>query len=255
MRLGRLPHDPAAVAAAPSLAGHRYAAMAPPATLDRSGIPFRPQLRHNDVWPDCVAVGLLNGMLAVEALNTGGDLNIAPDVEVPFYAACAGCEPTPAAIAATDGLVVLDALRHQAVHGFDIGGVNRMVADFGTVPLTRAAIAASMATFGCAYLGVDLHQRDMDTIGGVWDAGNSDPGTSVGGHCLLGWSYTGLTSDDTVLLATWGALQPVTWRWMDSRLREAYALLWPQLRRADGTDWDGADLDVLRADLAKWRAA
>ena len=228
--------------------------MAPPPILDRSATPYRPQLRHNDVLPDCAVVGLINGALAVEALNTGGDLAIAPDVEVPFYATCAGCESSMAAIAATDGLVLLDVLRRQAAHGFDIGAVAPLVASFGTLPLTRAAIATAVAKFGFAYLGVDLWQRDVDSVGGLWDVGG-DPGGLVGGHCVVAWSYSGLGDGDVVLLATWGVLQPVTWRWLLTAVREGYALLWPQLRRADGTDWDGVDMPTLRAAMAGWLAA
>ena len=77
MRLSRLPHDPAAVAAAPSLATHHYAVMAPPDRLARSGAAFAPQLRNNDTLPVCTSVGLLNGALGIEALNTDGDLAIA----------------------------------------------------------------------------------------------------------------------------------------------------------------------------------
>ena len=38
------------------------------------------------------------------------------------------------------------------------------------------------------------------------------------------------------------------------RLREAYVLLWPELQRADGTNWAGVDVDRLRADVARWLA-
>ena len=45
-RLGRLPHDSSAVAAAPTL---RYAAEAPPPpTLDRSSVKYQPQMLGND---------------------------------------------------------------------------------------------------------------------------------------------------------------------------------------------------------------
>jgi hypothetical protein len=256
MRLGRLPHDPAAVAAAPSLATHHYAVMAPPDRLARSGVAFAPQLRNNDTLPVCTSVGLLNGALGIEALNTNGDLAIAEGVELPFYAGCVGCAPTATAIAATDGATLLDVLRRQSSRGFDIGAAAPLSADFASIPVTdRACLANSMALLGVGYWGVDLYQRDMDTVGDQpWDDDGSSAGAAVGGHCLVAWDYAGLGDTDTGRLATWGRFQSFTWRWARARLREAYVLLWPELQRADGTNWVGVDVDRLRADVARWLA-
>jgi hypothetical protein len=254
MRLGRLPHDQAAVAAAPSLATHRYAVMAPPARLVRSGVAFAPQLRNNDTLPVCTSVGLLNGALGIEALNTDGGLAIAEGVELPFYAGCVGCTPTAAAIAATDGAALLDVLRRQSTVGFDIGAVAPMSADFAAIPVTdRAGLANGMALLGVGYWGVDLYERDMETPEDQpWDDDGTPAGALVGGHCLVAWDYAGLGETDTGRLATWGRFQPFTWRWARARLREAYVLLWPQFQRADGTSWAGVDVDQLRADVARW---
>lgn len=254
MRLGRLPHDPAAVAAAPSLATHHYAVMAPPDRLDRSLVAFAPQLRNNDTLPICTSAGLLNGALGVEALNTDSELAIAVGVELPFYAGCVGCAPTATAVAATDGAVLLDVLRRQGTLGFDIGAVAPISADFAAISVTdRAGLANSMALLGIGYWGVDLYERDMDTPWDEpWDDDGSPPGALVGGHCLVAWDYTGLGDTDTGRMATWGRFQPFTWRWAQARLCEAYVLMWPQLQRADGTNWAGVDLGRLRADVARW---
>jgi hypothetical protein len=256
MRLGRLPHDPAAVAAAPSLANHHYAVMAPPDQLVRSGVAYAPQLRNNDTLPVCTAAGLLNGALGIEALNTDSGLAIAEGVELAFYAGCVGCPPTAAAIAATDGAALLDVLRRQSTIGFDIGAVAPMSADFAAIPVTdRAGLANSMAVLGVGYWGVDLYERDMETPEDQpWDDDGSPPGALVGGHCLVAWDYAGLGDTDTGRLATWGRFQSFTWRWARARLREAYVLLWPELQRADGTNWAGVDVDRLRADVARWLA-
>ncbi|MFT8551027.1 MAG: hypothetical protein ABF739_08065 [Acetobacter okinawensis] len=68
-----------------------------------------------------------------------------------------------------------------------------------------------------------------------------------GRHCLLGWSYSGLSDSDTVDLLTWGAIQKVTWGWLRSRIMEAHGLVWPQLTQASGLYPTGPDLDALRA--------
>ena len=69
-KLGRLPHDPVALASAPQLAGHPFATTAPRAVVDRREVPFQPGLYDNDTLPDCTAAGLAaarsHGALAVE---------------------------------------------------------------------------------------------------------------------------------------------------------------------------------------------
>ena len=85
MRLGRLPHDPAALASAPSFAAHHFAAVKPPALLDRSHIEFAPGLYRNDDLPDCSAAGLANAAGMVAALN-GYGLAVNPDKVPLFYA-------------------------------------------------------------------------------------------------------------------------------------------------------------------------
>jgi hypothetical protein len=256
MRFGRLPHDVAAVAAAPSIVSHTFAVMAPPPTLLRAYVTYQPQMRQNDTLPDCTVAGLINAALAISALNTGAPLAIADDVEIPFYAAVAGCAPTVAAVAATDGLQVLDVMRRQGVYGFDIGQDAPLTADFASIPVNdRAALANGMALLGCGYWGIDVYERDMQTPPDQpWDDDGTDPGQLVGGHLICAWSYTGLGDTDTGMVATWGRLQPFTWRWAQARLREAYGLFWRQLQRADGTDWNGIDADRLRAENLRWAA-
>ena len=249
-RLGRLPHSPEAVAAAPSL---RYAAEAPPpATLDRSAVDYRPQLLGNDAYPNCTVVALINAALAVEALQTNAALAFNDQSWVPFYASLAGCAPTPEAIAATDGLVLLDVLRRQGTQGFDIGAVAPLTGDFGAVPLDRASLALCMARLGGVYLGIDLYQSDMDAVdeGRGWSAnGMGAVGPLVGGHCVWLWAYEGLQPDDTVQIATWGALQPATWVWVLARAREAYAILYP------GIEGPSVDVAALKAENQRWLSA
>jgi hypothetical protein len=220
--------------------------------LDRSGIAYQPILADNDSLPTCTVAALLNAALAVEALQGAGGLAIKDGCWLPFYAALAGCDPTPAAIAATDGLMLLDVLRRQGTQGFDIGAVAPLTGDFGTVPLDRASLAGCMARLGVVYLGVDLFQVDMDAeaAGRNWDWYGAAPlSSSIGGHCLTMWSYTGLGDGDGVQLATWGQLQVATWAWVESRAREAYGLLLP------GLEGPGVDVAALRAENAKWLSA
>jgi hypothetical protein len=241
MKLGRLPHDPARVASAPSLAAHRFAAAAPPrAVVDRSGIPFSPGLYQNDSLPDCTAAGLANAASAVAWAEQGFQPVIQPALVVDFYAACINRpSATDAELMATDGAVMLDVLTRQATLGFDVGQQVPLVGLFGTLPL--ANIPHAIDRLSHAYLGVTLRERDMD-MAALWDVQDGrDDGAVVGGHCLVAWDYTGLQDGDTVRLVTWGQFQPATWPWLRARVDEAYALTWRQN--------SGVDADTLRAEL------
>ena len=246
MRLGRLPADQARLARAPSLASHRFAAVPPPVRLDRSAIEFQPGLFGNDYLPDCSAAGLANAAGMVAAIN-GYTLAIDAAKVPPFYAACVGCDPTDAAMAATDGAMLLDVLQRQMQSGFDVGEQVPLIGLYGTLPLDRSALASAMAHLGHVYAGVTLHEQDVDSAA-AWDLLDS-AGDVVGGHCVVLVDYAGLGDDDAVRLATWGRWQYATWRGLAARLDEAHALVWRELAAASGADV-GVDADALAADLA-----
>ncbi len=244
-RFGRLPHDPAALAAAPGLLAPRYASVVPLPTLDRRALPFSPRLCQNDALPVCAAAALVNAVLAVGAIG-GFEPVVNEALALPFYAGVAGCAPTEAAIAATDGVTLLAALQRQAQAGFDVGQQVPLRAIAGTIPLTRAAIAHCMLNFAVCYVGVDLYERDME-MPPLWDDDGRDPGALVGGHCLDFWDYLGVADTDTGRAATWGAFQPFTWRWVRARCQEAHGLYWRQLAPAMSA---AVDQDRLAAELA-----
>ena len=239
---GRLPHDPAALAAAPA---PDVGSETPPPVLDRRGVDFSPDEYGNRSYPDCSAAGLANYARAVAALN-GYGLVVDPDKPLAFYASCVGDPPD---LAATPGAVLLDVLNRQARDGFDIGP-QQLIGLYGTVPLTRAALALSISRFGAGYWGITLRARDMQVFGGSapWDV-TADDGGRVGGHCVMAFDYTGLGDEDTVRVGTWGAWQSATWRWVHARLDEAHALVYRQLVRADGTFYAGVSPDGLATAL------
>lgn len=227
MRLGRLPHDPVALASVPV---RRFGAIPPRKVLDRSCIDFVPGMFRNNVLPDCTAVAMVNAARAIAALR-GYQLVVDPAQVPAFYAACVGVEPTEAAMIATDGAVALSVLERQDKHGFDIGP-QALVGNHGVVPLARSDLAIGIDRF-IGYWGITLHDRDMQDFGGVWDTvAGRDDGPVVGGHMVMAWDYTGLADQDTVRIGTWGVWQRATWRWVAARLDEAYGVTWKQLDAA-----------------------
>ncbi|MDE2105503.1 MAG: hypothetical protein KGL39_50215 [Patescibacteria group bacterium] len=243
MRLGRKPHDPAALAAMPTLGAHLMPE--PPAKLDRSALPFHPACWNNDTQPDCTAASLAECAKGANLIFGGGELNIALDAPIRFYAACIGTpNATMEALAATDGAVMADVARIQSVEGYDIGQAAPMTGLPANVPLARAYVAACMASLGHVWLGVTLHERDMEP-GQVWDV-SADDGAAIGGHAIMGFDYDGLGDGDHVRISTWGAWRLTTWRWLDARLAEAHGVIWRQ--------WTppGFDVAALEADVARW---
>ncbi len=241
--LGRIRHDPAALARVPS---HRFGAVPPPPAIDRSAFAFVPGLYDNDTLPDCTAVALANAARGVAALN-GYDL-VLDGTKVPaFYGACVG---KPADLAATGGAVMLDVLARQAAQGFDIGP-QTLHGLYATINCqSRSALARGIARLGVGYWGVTMRERDMERAA-VWDVQDGrDDGDVAGGHAVIAWDYTGLSDGDTLRIATWGRWQPATWGWVVARLDEAYGIVWRQLERADGTFYSGVTADGLVAEIA-----
>jgi hypothetical protein len=148
---------------------------------------------------------------------------------------------------------MLDVLRFQQRSGFDIGEQTPLVADFAVAdPTDRRLLASIMARLGVGYWGVDLALADQ--LAPVWDVttpGDQTPG-SWGAHCVIAWDYSGLGDTDLVTLGTWGRWQQATWRWVRTRLVEAYGLAWRQLMPATGVTWLGLDYDRLRAENIAW---
>lgn len=215
MRLGRLPHDPAAVAAVPP---HVMAADAPPPPSYAPPPGFVVEAGYNLTLPTCTCAGLLNVARLWSIRKHGFDLAYQVERLLTFYALVAGCAPTEAAIAATDGLMMLSVLQTAQAHGFQISDQTILVPEFRRIETADlTAMRAAIATCESAYVGYDLRPGDMT---GGW-IGNV-PGPIIGGHCAPPIGYDPLGFID----ATWGTERPCDDEWMLSRVQEAYAVDW-----------------------------
>jgi hypothetical protein len=217
---GRRPADPQRVAA---VKPHVYAATAPaPLVLPRMGLwKTPPALVRNDVLPTCCIAGLINSA-RVWALLRGFDLAYDENDLLGDYATLAGCEPTEAAIAATDGLQMIDVLEHFQVKGLDIGAQAPLVLDFARVDLNAAALRDVVASRGSVYVGTTLYQADMQP-GAKWRGKPLTGDTVAGLHCQLPFAFPMPDSFDD---ATWGEIESADDDWLLSRLDEAYSLFW-----------------------------
>lgn len=233
---GYIPSAAEALAAMPA---HVFGASEPAASVDRSDIDITPNMYDNDEYGDCTCVSYANAARGVAKLN-GTDLIVAPGSPLKAYSGVLG---NPLDLIATQGAQPSAVLAWQGANGFDVGP-QKLVALSGLVKPNRIAMAHAIDRLGNLWFGKMLKVRDEETTD-TWTT-LGDRGDDAGGHMLNGWDYTGLTDNDTVRVGTWARWQRVTWPWMEEAF-EAYALVWRQLARPDGTFYSGLTPDGLVA--------
>jgi hypothetical protein len=218
---GRKPHDDARVAAAPQ---HRMSAESPaPVDLPRPTILTKPSLVYNDNLPTCAVAGLINHLRAWTQQFHGFDLPENDQLLLDLYAAVCGCAATVAAIAATDGLVLMDVLEYVRANGFRIDSQNVVELTFSAIDITNMnAVRDAINRSGGAYLGVTLYQADVVPGLLAWKGGVDSAGSVVGGHCVMPKGFQGQTNNT----ATWGELIEADDDWYLPRLAEGYEIKW-----------------------------
>lgn len=219
VRFGRKPDDPTRVAAyAPHVMG---AAPLPAAFPAQPIVGWKPTLGDNLTLPTCCVVGLGNSLRRWAAAQ-GFDITVEDQQLFDLYAAVNGCQATPEAIEATDGLVIADLLDYVSINGF------RYSSDQEPIALTAAyrvdpgdldAMRDVMLLRQSVYVGVDLYTPDLQP-GAKWLGKPS--GAVVGCHCIVPCRFAPDDWDD----ATWGEMLSADDDWMGSRVQEAYGLEW-----------------------------
>ncbi|MCE2580722.1 hypothetical protein LDL36_20185 [Komagataeibacter sp. FNDCR1] len=211
-----------------------------PSSLIRAHIDPGVLMLGNDTTNDCTSAGIGNHIRATAALNRF-QVDVTTAQALTFYGRHTGFVPGNPA---TDtGAVEVDMLTAAARDGYDVTNQTLFPIWGSTDPHDRNGLCNIMADLTAPYFGVqfadaDLYEDEAGQLPPVWDTrtparyGDPTPNPRKG-HCLLGWSYTGMADDDLVELLTWGGQQRATWRWLRSRVVEAHALAWRQLLAAD----------------------
>ncbi|MCW4589063.1 hypothetical protein NO263_00390 [Gluconacetobacter entanii] len=220
------------------------ARQAPP-RLIRASIDPAPLMLGNDVLGDCTSAGIGNHARATAALNRF-QVGVTTAQAEAFYSLSTGYVPGDPRT--DNGGIEVDVLTTAQRSGYAVTNQTLFPIWGSADPGDENGLRNIMAELSAVYLGVRLAKADMwqDETGAlppVWDtdtpAGHGDPTPgSAGGHCLLGWDYTGTDDTDLVTLLTWGAKQRATWRWLRSRIMEAHGLAWRQLMPATGNVWE-----------------
>jgi hypothetical protein len=105
-----------------------------------------------------------------------------------------------------------------------------------------------IAFYGFVYIGVQLpitYQQQF-IQNQPWDLTNTPADNQIeGGHCIILTGY----DKDYVECITWGKVQKITWRWLQSYMEESWALITPEI--VEKGTYGNIRLEELTTDLGK----
>jgi len=105
-----------------------------------------------------------------------------------------------------------------------------------------------IANFGLVYIGVKLPVTFQQQFiqNQPWDLTGTPADNQIeGGHCIILVGY----DKDYAECITWGKVQKVTWRWLQSYMEESWALITPEI--VEKGLYGDLRLEDLTADLGK----
>lgn len=145
-----------------------------------------------------------------------------------------------------NGCVVTDVLEYWRTVG--VGG--RKIDAWAAIELkNHTAIKEAINIFGHVYLGVELPLSAQNQVGKTWTVtstrGSGKPG-SWGGHAIPVFEY----GPGQLAAVTWGALQLMTWAWLDEYCSEIYAVIDEEWIKSTGKSVSGYNLTTLKNDLS-----
>jgi hypothetical protein len=202
-KLGRRPraYNPAIPHLSALLAGKRRSLAPPPAVVDYTAtLPTDLTMMGNDRLGDCTCAALGHA-LQVWTANANPPIDTEPEQNIiALYAGACGYKPSDTS---TDqGGVEQDVLTYAMLSGIPINdgaARHRVVAFVEVDPSNIADVKMTIADCGVAYIGFDIPDYAMASIGQLWDV---LPGKAkmVGGHAVV------LAGYDTVgpTCITWG---------------------------------------------------
>jgi uncharacterized membrane protein YgcG len=162
------------------------------------------------------------------------------------YTAITGYDPTTGAN--DNGANELDVLKYWRTTGI----AGHTIGAFAEVnPASHQEVEQAVYLFGGIYLGLNMPKtaQAQTSANEPWDVGtgpDAEPG-SWGGHAVPLLAY----DQDSLTVVTWGALQKMTWSFLDKYCEEAYALISQDWLSAAGNSPAGLNLQQLTSDLAQ----
>ena len=189
----------------------------------------------NDRYGDCTFAGIVHARMAhADVLG----VSYAPPADeeiIKEYLDYTGGEDK--------GAVIADLLKHwQTQEVFD----TQLKAYAPTSKSNFEELKAVIANFGLAYIGVQLPVtfQDQFRANQPWDLTNTPADNNIeGGHCIILVGY----NKDYVYCITWGKVQAITWKWLQSYLEESWALITPEI--VEKGQYGSLNLDQLLEDI------
>lgn len=255
MKLGRLPrrHDPRIPHYSALVSGRRRLLAPAPAQCDyisALGNSFGMMLNNTLGDCTCAAVGHAR---QVWTGNSKPPMETVPDsaVQALYSAACGYVQGQPNTDQGGDEQTVLTYVLLNGIQT-GTGGVDKLTAFVEVDPANMADVRQVIYECGVCYIGFDVPQFAMNTVGQLWDVqpGEDNP-TIVGGHAVI------LSAYDEVgpTCITWGAPQKMTWAFFERFTDEAYALADSDWIKATGMTPAGLTMDALEAQMSALRQA
>lgn len=230
------------------LESHPFSSMRAPLSFARPIGSYLLDMGGNDTAGDCAEAGYYNAV-RVQANLAGWHPAIAPGAALTYYGKF-GYVPGQSDPGTLLSALLADQTKNGVAGAMD--GSPYVGLWSAVEPDNLNLLRCCIASFGLAYLGIRVLVGD--TFQGVMDLGTGGDQTLEGGHCLMALQYTGIEDTDVVTLGTWGSPAPnqplyqCTWRWLENRLEESYALVHPQLVDPSGLTGLGLNRDNLAAD-------
>lgn len=220
----------------PRLARYMQAMPTAPAALDYSGKLTTLGMMRNDELGDCTCAAVGHG-IQVWTSQASNEQTISDNDVVALYERFGY---NPANPATDQGAVENDVLTSWLK--VPVAG-HKIDAYAAIDPANASEVKAAIYLFGYAYIGLALPNSAQNQD--VWDVpaggsqGAGEPG-SWGGHAVIVIGY----DDQHLTCITWGALKKMTWAFWNTYCDEAYAILSPDWKGAEGFDYSALTADV-----------
>jgi hypothetical protein len=199
---------------------------------------------------DCTIAEMAHAYTALGAYAGKPQVLFAGSEIISAYSRISGYDPATGA--GDNGCQMQDVLADQRQNGMtDINGNVHKVLMYAALgnPADITMLSRVLKTFGYVYIGIDCPASAQDQFGnGPWTYVAGSPiegGHAIGLHRRQPYgSRVGVFS-----MATWGALQPTTISFIQSYVREAWAVVTPDWIEANGSTCDGIALAQLESDM------
>ena len=243
MALGRNPHRPEFLAAAPTAADYMGSLPTPPDQIDWS------QNVAPDAWGvyanagpdaigDCTACGAAHATIAWESYGMPGYSFPTTQEVIAVYSATGGYVPGQPA---TDNGATCEAVLTRWLNvGFTFGGKGaRLIAYAKIDPKNFAEVRQGLWAFGQLYVGAQMMVAQQSEA--IW---TTTSGPVWGGHCF---DIIAADADaNTLTCISWGQKVEMTADWFAACVEECYVLLSP-LWLAKGAAPSGLEVAALQS--------